>query len=105
MGAYIVPFGKLTYLTFPTANENGAAARTQARLQVWNPVADHVAFVKTCVQVLCRLLQQSNLRLTTPTRLSELRDFSFRMMEAVIDVIDSAIRLSNGVQHHILEKL
>src|SRR5258708_32075266 len=97
--------GKLAYFTFQTANEKGGAARTQPRLQVWNPVADHVALVKACVQVPCRLFQQSNLRLTTPTGLSELRGFCFRVMKTVIDLIDSASRLPNRAQHHILENL
>ncbi len=57
------------------------------------------------MQVSGRLLQHSNLRLTTPAGLSEFRDLCFRMMEAVIDLIDSATRIAYSAQHRAFKKL
>src|SRR5205823_2223340 len=98
-------FDELAYFTLPTSNENSPAARTYTCLQVGNAVADHVALVKSYIQVLGGLLQHSNLWLTTLAGPSEFGSSCFRMMEAVINLIDPAARSLYGAQHYAFKKL
>jgi len=96
-------FCELAYLALPTANKNGPATGAGSGHQVSDSISDHVALVQRHLQVRRRIFQHPYFRLSAIAALPQFANFRFRMMQAVIHVVNATAGGSNLLKHCTLE--